>query len=95
MLGKQIIELDNYEKCWIRWLIKPYREIAIKYLVKKRYGKDGKYEYVEICLKTYFERCLLMGDVVRTALFPSGKYFKNMEVNKYYTPVEAGLYYES
>lgn len=42
MLGRQIIELDNYEKCWIGWLITPYKVNQIKYLVKRRYGEDGK-----------------------------------------------------
>lgn len=59
MLGKQIIELDNYEKCWIGWLIKPYKVNQIKYLVKRRYGEDGKFEHISVYfINDYLEDCV-------------------------------------
>lgn len=95
MLGKQIIELDNYEKCWIGWLIKPYKVNQIKFLVKRKHIRK-EYAYIHVI----YNECSFENDVpsensVSTAYFQIDKYFTNMKLNKYYTPVEAGLYYES
>lgn len=97
MLGKQIIELDNYEKCWIGWLITPYKVNQIKYLVKRRYGEDGKFEHISVYfINDYLEdNGKLPFGGVSTTFFEPNKYFKSMEFNKFYTPVETGLYYET